>query len=162
MSKSGPRYGKTDLTGPRRGRVMMLVKTDIRLPRYGGREMVVDIPSRHILTDISMSVSCVFSYVHVRIFRKGNPAYPCRIIEMRLLMSDGGQRCCHIPSDTGARRAVWRMFEVTGLTSADQSCTWEQEYQAWRVTSIADHGCTWEQDTRYGQATSCPLHRVQS
>ena len=51
-------------------------------------------------------------------------------------MSDGGQRCCHIPSDTGARRAVRRMSEVTGLTSADQGRTWEQE------KDTADLGCT--------------------
>ena len=88
------------------------------------------------MTDICMSVSCVFSYVQGRLFRKGNPAYLCRVIAMRGLMSDGGQRCCHIPSGTGARRAVRRMSEVTGLTSADQRRAWEQE------KDTADLGCT--------------------
>ena len=61
-------------------------------------------------------------------------------------MSYGGQRYCHIPSDTGAWRAVWRMSEVTGLTSADQGRAWEQEKDA------ADLGGTWEQrhGTGYG------------
>ena len=88
------------------------------------------------MTDICMSVSCVFSYVQGRLFRKGNPAYPCRVTEMRHLMSDGVQRCCHIPSGTGAWRAVWRLSEVTGLTSADQGRAWEQE------KDTADLGCT--------------------
>ena len=70
-------------------------------------------------------------------------------------MSDGGQRCCHIPSGTGARRAVRRMSEVTGLTSADQGRAWEQE------KDTADLGRTLEQryGTGHGQATSCPLCR---
>ena len=132
---------------------MVLVKTDMWLPRYGGRETVVDMPSRvmltetwdprlsfrDIMTDICMSVSCVLSYVQGRLFWKGNPAYPCRVIEMRHLVSDGGQRCCHIPSITGARRAVRRMSEVTGLTSTDQGRAWEQG------KDTADLGCTWEQ-----------------
>ena len=84
------------------------------------------------MTDICMSVSCVFSYVQERLFRKGNPAYPCRVI----LMSDGRQCSCHIPSGTGVRRAVRRMSEVTGLTSADQGRAWEQE------KDTADLGCT--------------------
>ena len=47
-----------------------------------------------------------------RYLRKVDPAYPCRVI----LMSDRSQRCCHIPSGTGARRAVRHTSEVIGLT----------------------------------------------
>ena len=87
------------------------------------------------MTDICMSVSCVLSCVQGRLFWNGNPAYPCRVIKMRHLMSDGDQRYCHFPSGTGARRAVRRMSEVTGLTSADQGRAWEQE------KDTADLGC---------------------
>ena len=67
-------------------------------------------------------------------------------------MSDGGQRCCHIPSDTGAWRSVWRMSEVTGLTFADQGRAWEQE------KDTADLRCTWEQRHGQGMGRPRPVH----
>ena len=105
----------------------LTVKADIsgslKRPRYHAGA------NRHIMTDIYQP-GYVNRHINVGILvsslmcrgssRKKNPAYPCRVTEMRHLMSDGGQRCCPIPSGTGASgteapdTGACRRSEVTG------------------------------------------------
>ena len=120
-----------------------------------------------MLTDICMSVTCVFSYVQGRSLGRGNPAYPCRVI----LVSDRGQCSCHIPSGTGApdteapdtgacRRPRWQAI-IPPLTPGYPGTDCEAEAWAGPVLSLTS-GVLWSRDRGQDMGEPRPVHYAET